>query len=131
MIRHAVQSAAVAVATFAVVTGSIVGVGLMGHGASADVRATLEGDWVGAGVQVSLDQSGEMLSGLAREGEAATTVEGSVRGRNVTLTRAVADTSGAVKSVLYTGKLDASGTSIRGVFDAGGVTGQFELIRKI
>lgn len=150
VIRAHLQSIAVAFATFSVVTGGIVGVGLMtAEPVEAQLSAGLAGQWTGGYISsdgadvntfdVKLKQSGPALTGTITEVNTfgdrtralflTSTLVGNLRGRNVSFTKTYDGAGGASHSVEYNGELDASGRRIRGEYNAEGVGGVFEMVR--
>jgi len=146
------RAVATAVATFAVVSGGIVGVGLaFAPSAEAQVQATSHsGDWTGGYIssngqdvnqfQVKLRQSGAVVSGTITEVNAlvggdrtvlflTSDFAGTARGGDVQFTKTYDGSGGVGHSVTYKGRLDQTGRRIRGTFDAGGNTGTFEMVR--
>ena len=152
MTRDKVLALAIAVATFGVVTGAITGVGL----ATADTAraqpaavASLAGDWKGGYISsggadvnsfdVKLKQTGANITGTITETNAfgdtsqamflTSTFTGTVRAGAVNFTKTYDGSGGASHSVIYQGRLDATGRRVRGTFNAAGNTGVFEMVR--
>ena len=151
MLREKFLAAAIAVSTFGVVTGAIVGVGL----ATADrahaqaAVGSLAGDWTGGYISangadvntfdIKLRQSGTAITGTIIEvnvfGDTAkamfltSRLVGTVQGGEVRFVKTYDGSGGASHSVTYQGRLDATGRRVRGSYNAEGATGAFEMVR--
>lgn len=117
--------------------------------AGAQQAVTLSGDWQGAYISgdgqdlntftARLRQAGGTLTGTMVEtnrigdpGRAlflTSTIAGTVRGADVQFVKTYDGSGGVSHAVTYTGRLEAGGRRIRGVYEVQGVTGQFELAR--
>lgn len=120
-----------------------------GAGPAAAQQGNLSGAWKGGYVgqdgadanifDVTLRQNGTALSGAIVEINAignadealflTSTLTGSVANGAVSFVKTYDGSGGVSHSVSYTGQLDATGRRIRGVYNAGGATGQFEMVR--
>ena len=148
--REKILAAAIAIVTFGVVSGSIVGFGLAtANPAHAAAAAILAGDWKGAYVAADgagantfdarLKQNGAVLTGTVTEpntfGDRAramfltSTLAGTVRGDDVRFVKTYDGSGGVSHAVTYQGRLDATGRRVRGDYSVNGATGSFEMVR--
>lgn len=117
--------------------------------AVAQSSVSLSGDWSGGYVssdrtdintfQVKLTQAGGSVLGTMYEvntfGDVSralfltSTVNGSVSGGQVRLTKTYDGSGGVSHMVSYVGVIESSGRRIRGTYDADGATGAFEMVR--
>ena len=118
--------------------------------AYAQAAAGLSGEWTGAYVSDSADDvnrfdvklrqgAGGALAGTIVEtnvfGDAGkalfltSTLRGTVRGPDIEFVKTYDGSGGVSHSVRYTGRLDGTGRRISGRYDAGGLTGRFEMVR--
>ena len=152
MMREKFLALAIAVGTFGVVTGGIVGVGLVTAepaGAQSVISQNLSGDWTGGYISsdhsdvntfnVKLRQQAQALAGTVNEPNVfgdqsqalflTSTVTGDVRGDAVQFVKTYDGSAGVSHSVRYQGKLDHTGRRIRGTYTLEGGSGTFEMVR--
>lgn len=152
--RERFLALAVALSSFAVVTGTIVGVGLataepasaqMGEAAGRTLTAAWKGVYLpdGSGTPNTFDanvrQDGARITGSMVEPNAfgdqtqalflTSTIKGSVTGNRVSFVKTYDGAGGVSHSVNYEGQVDASGRRIRGTFSVQGGSGVFEMAR--
>lgn len=110
----------------------------------------LTGRWVGGYIsddgadintfEFQIESTGRVFAGTGTEvnafGDASqalyltSTVSGRINATGrVTFTKTYDGSGGVSHSVTYSGQLEPGGRRIRGSFDAGGATGQFEMVR--
>lgn len=117
--------------------------------ALAQSAASLSGAWTGAYVSaggddvnafdITLRQTGTRLTGTIVEVNAigdsskalflTSTLTGTVNRGQVEFVKTYDGSGGVSHSVTYRGSVDSTGRRIRGVYEAGGATGVFELVR--
>ncbi len=151
MLRDKFLALAIAIGTFGVVSGGIVGIGLAtAEPADAQVMAqNLTGDWtggyissVGADVNtfdIKLQQRGQALTGTITETNAfgdtgqalflTSNLAGTFVGGEVKFVKTYDGSGGASHAVRYQGRMDSTGRRVRGTFNAEGNTGTFEMVR--
>jgi hypothetical protein len=149
--RAHVQSVIVALATFGVVTGSIVSVGLLTAepAVAQQTAGSVSGVWKGGYISsdgsdvntfdITLVQRGGALTGTTVEVNGfgdmkkslflTANIAGTVRGDEVRFTKTYDGAGDVSHSVQYVGRVDASGRHIRGTYSAEGATGRFEIAR--
>jgi len=112
-------------------------------------QRSLAGDWTGGYIsadgtdvntfEVTLSQAGSALSGTIYESNSfgdqqqalflTSNLTGKVQNNAVTFTKTYDGSGGVSHSVSYSGRLEPNGRRIRGTFEAGGITGTFEMVR--
>lgn len=151
MLREKFLALAIAIGTFGVVTGGIVGVGLAtAEPADAQIVVqNLTGDWTGGYISadvadvntfdIKMSQRGTALTGTITEtnkfgdtGQAlflTSTLTGTFVGGEVKFVKTYDGSGGASHAVTYQGRMDRTGRRVRGTFNAEGNTGTFEMVR--
>lgn len=149
-VRQQLLSIALAVSGFAIVAGGALGATLVASTpAAAQAAAGLTGEWMGGYISADtsdvntfdarLVQVGSTISGTMVETNAfgdqtralflTSTVTGAITGRNIVFIKTYDGSGGQTHTVSYRGVLEPNGRRIRGVYDAGGATGTFEMAR--
>jgi hypothetical protein len=132
----ALRSLAAAGAALVMLAGPAAGEGLTGTWQGGYIAATSDD---ANRFDVKLTQQGTTLTGTMTELNAisdpaqamflTSTLAGSIEGRTVRFVKTYDGSGGVSHSVTYRGALDPNGRRIRGAFDAGGATGDFEMVR--